>query len=519
MEPYRVFVHLAGYNKKSHAQADQSGLLGLLDSVRLERTKVYLKRWLVKQSYGENLIDEENKALKPIDDSGKRAIHPGLEAVAGLGNSHSVIVGDRSSLESVIDDEVIEQGDHFLENLDLGYQRAVARREELLSQGAQVSDHIYFLFGDVFAATTDAIKHFADRVEEHDADLSVGICLRQENGVDDGRRYFNIRPWVKFADAEFRNSNIGALRVPTETRGIPRERYFLFSAGYTLRKLKNPLNLALLGKNMVTPNSQNVGDYPIDGKSLYIASSGLLKTYAQDFLGKFNPSWKPTLAGVEAILNRSFETEDKAPTISFLPADCCLEPDIDSRKDEERARKLVAVSRLQDVTYEDCLSMYGQCEDVGCKFVRLVGTDMNRRVFGMRTNSSRGKKDYRLPLSKVQRELDTIAQEPTKSLYFHPHMPPETNYLADLYHDMQRAYAIRVSDNQSIIMSVLRETTQKLGTTDFSSLSVQPLTGAERRVLYRSVAKINQVEGLSFGGAKYDSARADAIVRRYLENI
>lgn len=568
-EPTRIFAHLAGYNKKRPSlidrtldKFDRKGYLEKgLSKIGYRRGRAFLENWLQNKVYGEELIDTENKAALVVDEkTGKNAIQYNIGACSGMENSRGIVIGDKASLDSILEGndyvhEIFEQQNNKLENEVMAFEKAKALQKELQEQGKNVSPYIFYIYGDTLCEEPESVRDFTQKVESSGADLVLGITPKLPNGEDDQRQFFNSRPWLKFKDKTFRMSNIGAVRVTqdndTRNRGVSVERYFLFSLGYLARKLLHPKNWCLVG-NLLTNTDKFARKYKekfnieIDGESTKIATRGLAKTYLKYLAGNLSKNLNSSIEDIKGILEASFRTDDYSTNVQFIETSPKLEIDMDSDRDLRNARKMAAMKHL-DVSYDDCHQMYLKCKDIGVKLVKLEGSNVNKQQKWRRYLPG-SKKDYLIPANRIKEEIEKASYEPEKGHMYHPNMPPDKNsYFAALFYDLERAYNARKATNSKVIELWLDYTKDIVKKTSWNSQKKEFQNGKftsdsinemlecgtfykniyksaraghfnkkEIRQLTRAIKKINSVEGKVQKIIKYNPVNADQMIAKYL---
>ena len=352
---HRIVVVMAGYNKRKNP---------------IQKIREFFSHKIVKSFYNEDLIDSKNKAAIVLDEqNGTQTIEYVLDAIEKVPNTHTIIVGDKKSLEAIVSkkerrsvETIVEQGNCFADNLALGKKMWNERYKEIISQSEsiteylktmnvsteaiKISPHVFYVFGDTFLAEGKILLDAFRLIEQLDADVSFTYCKKN---TDDPRGFFTYRPWAHLKDSEFRNANLGALRISTESdqriRGIPKEKEYLAQIGYNVRKLFNPINIIRVFREL--------------GENRSIVS--------KYFKGELH------LNEIEHTISRMLSTERQAASFAFVPVDLRLEADIDSEKDILRAKKMIYLRNETYVTLHDCMDSYEACKRSNIKEIEIIG--------------------------------------------------------------------------------------------------------------------------------------------------
>jgi len=506
--PHRIVVVTAGYN------VSRNGFFS--------KAKAGLERLLVKLSYGEDLVDNRNKAAYVIDENtGKQLIEYPVDALNQIESTHVIVVGDNrpelgeNRLENILAKEqrkcvhkVIQMGSSLIDNYQLGREEMRSLYRELVSKGQEVSPHLFILSGDSFYATDASLLDAFIKIEKKDADLSYGWCPYAS------RDLFDYRPWFKaWADvkddipgqqppAEMpekfrgiykqhwgRNSNIGAERQTIESdqrpRGVPTAKEELVQTAYDIRKL-----LSAKGK----------------GKLLSLFFAEFIRYAASSLFGNVR---NVVLSEVAEKISSLFQAD-----VRYFYAHPSLEPDIDSKGDLARARKMIWVGKHPHTAVEDCEAKYEELLATKCRKIQLVGLKIKNAGIGF-----------------VEEELRNIQLKHLfryDGFYFNS-LNPDANHAALLYYDLMKAHDREWQKNRQYALELVNKTSQAvrpnldkrdLGllvhqNTLYKFLDAMLRTQDLDKKQFKAVLNCNIALNALEKRKTYDPAEADRIVSKY----
>jgi hypothetical protein len=524
----RIIIVLAGYNQKKYSiidkiidKASQITKNPSLDkflnkTIGYEKGKILLDNILIKLAYAEDLIDTVNKSIITIDrDKNHSSIYYPLKVIKEIKNTYPIIIGNKKTLEEVIwkefskedikEKQIIEQGKSFMENALIG-NNAWNKAYEQFSKEKYVSNHKFILFADAFSVTKESLIDAILKIEEKDADISFGWCEHNPNSTK--RIFFDYRPWSILKDSKFRNANIGAVKYNSDNYlklNIPEKSIKLMEEGYSIRKLKNPKNIFKLLKNF----------------------SPIVIRYFSGSL-PFLSRLKPSIKDIEYTIEQAIENKKEKVNFSLIKVMCELEPDIDSQKDIKRARKMLEIEHInQSLDQDKILNLYEKCLISGCKYIEVIG-----------------KQIYKIHIINL---IPEIIEETNNNNSLYNGLIEKYDRMKLIYYDLMNAYKFQKEKNRIIISANIENTanaligyklnikTNKLESYPFDidyinnllkmnclySTLIMPeyiknLTKKQKRTIFKSIYKINNIEKKDSNYGLDSGKVADKIIREYI---
>ncbi len=366
----------------------------------------YVHHKIVEVIYGESLIDYKNKAVKVLDEkTGKTVIEHHIEAYEHCDLFDTVIIiGDKHSLERVLEKQprrrryvVVQQGRTFSDNILKAQQEWINQKNILESEGKNVADRVLATLGDAFLANKESLETCLAAVKNESKDniLATVFCVDYKELKK--KIPFFSRPPVRIKK---RDRSKGYIRGANAAVFSNIKKFFendissvqkKVQSFYRSRKTLNPLNWAFYGYLIFE----------------YFTSGVDLNRVKNKFSEKISSS------GIPLRMEISYTSPE-------------MEIDIDSSKDYKRAKKLISLKYLEDITFEDVSIMYEKCANSGCKYIEVIMPGKIKRK----------------PLKKIEMEMFRMREDITKSVYYGG---LDANHYAMLFYDLKNAYERRIS--------------------------------------------------------------------------